>query len=436
MRHGYRLKAWDCVLERDCSISVAADGRDTKVEVVAYYPYAASTRGGPAAVGKILYAGEGEASVAALTQKTDPAILAESIVLVDMPVAPGGSRTNPNFYPEVFPDPLPPPPTYTSPQSQIGRAAMEAVNGKCKGLILCYSNVSDDAARYNYLPFGDPHRLTPALWVGQKGGKILRDLAGKGVVTMRCDAEVTPDARADTLVVTIPGASDETIFLTTQTDGPNEVNENGALGILALVRYAMNTPQAERRRTIFAAFPTGHYANGAVSDPVTGSGRAAMTRDVMKLYPEIMKRTVAHISLEQMGAMDWQNLPGGWGPTGIPAREYWAITPGAPSAPMRRLLLACVEAGDPQLSRMRLLKDNHPPGEGGYPRAAGIPGVGLLAIPAYFFRADPKGVIDKISVPMLQNQIEISARLLTLMDRLSPAQLLGGSDIVEEEIHV
>lgn len=432
-RHSYRLKSWDCDLMRDCSITLDDSGRRQEIEPIAYYPFSASTRGKPALSGKILYAGEGEDSVVELAERIDPAVLAESIVLVDMPV-PIGSRSVPKFYPESFPATLPPQPDAPSLSSQNGRRAMEAVEGKCRGLILCYSNVSDEAARYNYLPFGDPHRRTTALWVGGASGRRLRVAASRGTVTMRCDAVVTPDARADTLVVTVPGLSDETIFLTTQTDGPNEVNENGALGILALVRYAVQTPPAQRKRTIFAAFPTGHYARGAVSDTVTGSGHQATTVDVMKLYPEIMKRAVGYISLEQMGAMDWQDLPGGWGATGQMAREYWHITPGDSSGPTRRLFMAATAGENPRFSRSSLIGGNFPPGEGGAPRAAGIPGVGLLGIPSYFFRADPSGVIDKLNPRVMKNQVDIATKLMILMDRLTPEQLRGVARISEADI--
>jgi hypothetical protein len=45
------------------------------------------------------------------------------------------------------------------------------------------------------------------------------------------------------------GKSDEAIFLTTHTDGPNEVNDNGALGVLALATHWAKRP-ASRNRTL------------------------------------------------------------------------------------------------------------------------------------------------------------------------------------------
>lgn len=433
-RHPYRLMSWDCDLDRDCSIELEVKGSWESVDVVAYYPYAATTRGTGPVSGEILYAGEGEEAVEKLIAETPGHVLARSVVVVDLPVPAGGSRLMPEFYPETFPDRLPPPPSSPSPSSQVGKRAMDAAEGKCVALVLCYANVSDEAAKYNYLPFGDNHRKTPALWVGAEGGRRLRSAFGGQRIRLRCDATLTPNARADTLVTIIPGQTDEIIFLTTQTDGPNEVNENGALGVLALVKYAVQQPLTERRRTIVAAFPTAHYAYGAVADERTGSGRRGMTRDVMEFYPEIAERAVGHISLEQMGAMDWQDQPCGWGPTGEVAREYWHVTPGPSSEAIRKLFIAATRGENPRWSRSSLLKGNFPPGEGGAPRSVGIPGVGLLAIPAYFFKADPKGVLHMLSPMVMKNQVNIATKLMVMMDRLSREQLAGTAEIIDADL--
>jgi len=67
-----------------------------------------------------------------------------------------------------FPDPLPQQVNAPRVASQGGAAPMRALETKCRGLILCYTDVSNEAARYNYLPFSDmDHR---------EGGQGLRDL--------------------------------------------------------------------------------------------------------------------------------------------------------------------------------------------------------------------------------------------------------------------
>ncbi len=83
---------------------------------------------------------------------------------------------------------------------------------------------------------------------------------------------------------------------------------------------------------------------------------------------------------------------------------------------------------------MLMIERNFAPGEGGALRRAGIPGVGLMGVPAYFFRADPAGVIDKLNPNVMRNQINIAAKMMVLMDRLSSEQLRGEAPITEEDI--
>ena len=433
-RDTYRLMSWDCDL-RECAITVTEDGRKTAktLEVVAFYPFAASTRATGPVTGRVLYAGVGDDAVKALVAKTPPAQLAESIVVVDMPLAGGGARGTPKLFPGTFPDPLPPAYNGPNPASQGGRPSMEAVEGKCRALVLCYTDVSNEAARYNWLPFSDQHRKIPALWVGAADAKYLAHVSGKASMTLRCDARLRPDARADTIIASLPGPSDEVVFLTTQTDGPNECNENGGLGVLALATYAAQLPKGKRKRTLVCSLPTGHYAFGAVADKVTGSGKRAGTRGVMEEHPDIVRRIVGHISLEQMGAMEWSAANMGWRATGLPAPEMWLPT--ATDAPaVNRIFHAATEGEDPKYSRSGLVESGFAPGEGGAPRSAGIPGIGLMGAPQYFFRADPKGVIDKLNPRVMKNQVDIAAKMMVLLDRLSVDQLNGKAPISDVDL--
>jgi hypothetical protein len=75
------------------------------------------------------------------------------------------------------------------------------------------------------------------------------------------------------------------------------------------------------------------------------------------------------------------------------------------------------------------------PGEGGVLRARGIPGVGLMGAPSFFFRADPKGVLEKLSPRVMHNQVSIFTKMVTLMDRLTPAQLKGEAPITEGDLY-
>jgi hypothetical protein len=432
-RDQFRLTSWECDLARDCAISVREDGGATRtLEVVAYYPFAASTRGKGPVSGKLLYGGVGEQSGESILAKYPAAELAEAIVVIEMPLAGGGVRGTVKYFPGSFPDPLPPLVDAPRVASQGGSGPMRVLESRCKGLILCYTDVSNEAARYNYLPFSDQHRKIPALWVGAEDTRYLKSVAGRATATLRCDARLTPNARADSMIAVMKGASDEVVYMTTHTDGPNEVNDNGALGLLAAATFMAR--QKNRRRTYVFSLPTGHYASGAIRDAVTGSGRPSGTGGNMARWPQYVDRAVAQVALEQMGAMEWADVGGKWRPTGRPAPENWIPTP-AVAQTVNRLFLAAAAGEDPKFSRSGLVESGQAPGEGGGLRTRGIPGVGLMGSPHYFFRADPKGVIDKLSPEVMHNQVSIVAKLLVLFDRLSPDQLKGKAPITAGDLY-
>lgn len=445
-RDPFRLTSWECDL-KDCSIVITENGKAPRaVEVIAYYPFAASTVTSGPINGQLLYAGISKPDVEKFVAATDPKVLAQSIVIVDMPLAGGGIRGVTKYYPDAFPTPFKDRvSTAPRPASQGGRDEMALLEGKCKAIVFCYTDVADEAARYNYLPFSDQHRKIPALWVGQKTATYLQSVAGKATATLTCNAKLTPDARADSMIATFKGSqsgtgqsgagsnSDEVIFLTTHTDGPNEVNDNGALGVLALATYYSKLPAAKRRRTLVCSLPTGHYAAGAIVDPVSGSGRRAGTGGVMEKYPEIVKKTVAQIAMEQLGAMDWIEIDGKWQPSNMPAREMWIPTP-AVAATINRLFMASTQGEDPKYSRSALVESGYSPGEGGGLRRANIPGLGLMGSPEYFFRADPDGVLKYLNADVMHNQLAIMTKLMVLMERLSPEQLKGTAPIGEQDL--
>lgn len=448
-RDRFRLTSWECDLERDCAISVEDDGGSTHgLEALSYYPFCASTRGRAPARGRILHGGTGLKGALALMESTAPEVLRDAIVVVDAPV--GEISGSLEIYPgSEIDNPLRETNAPMPAAAIFHRGLMAALQDRCRGIVLCFTDVNDDAARYTWAPFSEPHGKVPALWVGAESGHYLRSVTGRATMDMRCDATLIPDARADSLLATLPGQTDEVVLLTTHTDGPNECNDNGALGLLALATYASKLPLSERRRTLVFSMPTGHYAMGAVADPVTGSGRRAGTYGMMKSYPTVIERTVAQIALEQLGALEWDEVDGGYQPTGRAAPSFWLPTNDhksifssepvhgtqAMGAAMVRMFAAASADGDPKYLRGALVESGFAPGEGGALRAAGIPGIGLMGVPGYFFRADPRGVLDKLDARVMRAQVSVAARLLSMMDRLTIGQLQGTETISNADLY-
>jgi len=268
-RDQYRLTSWECDLDKDCSIAVTEDGGARKtLDVVAYYPFTAITRDRGPVTGRVLYGGTNIDGARALVERTDAASLANAIVVVDLPLGGGAAATTgagataaagaraggagragttagggrataaATTQPlPTFPSPLLPAGGGRNPAGAGGGPVMDLLENRCKALVLCFIDIANESGRYNYLPFSSPHRKIPSLWIGAVDSKYIQSVSGKATMTLRLDAKLTPNARADSLVATMKGKSDEAIFLTTHTDGPNEVNDNGALGVLALATH-------------------------------------------------------------------------------------------------------------------------------------------------------------------------------------------------------
>jgi hypothetical protein len=67
-------------------------------------------------------------------------------------------------------------------------------------------------------------------------------------------------------------------------------------------------------------------------------------------------------------------------------------------------------------------------------RSRGLPGIGLMGQPSYFFRCDPAGVLEKLNPNVMRNQLAFAAKMTVLMSRLSPDQLHGKAPITDTEL--
>jgi hypothetical protein len=69
-----------------------------------------------------------------------------------------------------------------------------------------------------------------------------------------------------------------------------------------------------------------------------------------------------------------------------------------------------------------------------YLRTRNIPGIGLMGSPSFFFRVDPKGVLDTLNPNVMRFEASIAATLMVLMNRLSVDQLNGRAPIDDSDI--
>ncbi len=94
--------------------------------------------------------------------------------------------------------PLPPRPNVPRPANQGGRGPMEALEKKCRGVIFCYTDISDEAGPLQLPAVLRQASLHPALSGSAKDGERLSQSPSpaSATATVRCDAKLTPEARA------------------------------------------------------------------------------------------------------------------------------------------------------------------------------------------------------------------------------------------------
>lgn len=157
-----------------------------------------------------------------------------------------------------------------------------------------------DAVRGLYT-FGVPalHQM-PTLYLDRDAGADVAAAASAGKqATLRLIAK-TEQAEGYQLFGYLPGRdygtpNDKQILLITHTDGPSISQENGAIGILSIVKYFSHIPKAERPRSIMLFYDCRHFMPGAE--------RAFANQDYAASHPDVYSKVIASIGIEHLGQM-------------------------------------------------------------------------------------------------------------------------------------
>jgi hypothetical protein len=139
----------------------------------------------------------------------------------------------------------------------------------------------------------------PTFSIGQQDGFKLRDLiAGSGStparMKIRLDVDMTPNLKSSTVWGSLPGTTDETIFVIAHRDGWFEGANDNAAGVATMVglaEYFAKIPQSQRRRTINFLGTTGHHNSGAQSGTW------------LSQHPEVFAKTALLLNAEHTGAV-------------------------------------------------------------------------------------------------------------------------------------
>lgn len=133
------------------------------------------------------------------------------------------------------------------------------------------------------------------------GDRVIADANAHAKATIRVEgSHVQSDAYE--LIAYLPGRNygtdkDEQIQLRTHTDGPSISQDDGAFGLLGVVKYMSNIPQKERPRSLLIELDCRHFMPGAE--------RAWQAQDYFVKFPNARDKVVGLIAMEHMGQIDY-----------------------------------------------------------------------------------------------------------------------------------
>jgi hypothetical protein len=195
-------------------------------------------------------------------------------------------------------------------------------------------NMLPGNARYQAYPSGTK---APAFTVGHDDGVAARDImaampAGQSArVKVKLDARRVPNLKTAQIWGTLPGATDETIYVMAHRDGWFDASGDNASGVASMLglaeRYA-KIPQAQRKRTLIFIALDGHHNSG--------EGSAVGNKWLVDNRQKLFAKTALAINVEHPSTVQTQSRPRYynaneivWGNTYMPQQWY----AGGPSRP-------------------------------------------------------------------------------------------------------
>ena len=234
----------------------------------------------------------------------DEALRGKIAVIVKGP-SPGLSRGSDDYEylsnSDTFPNPLKPYDDEKAlspfPIMGLGAAQEPLIRAGAAGAVIAMS-LPFDAVKGLYT-FAVPalHQM-PTLYLDRDTGAEVAAAAGKPA-TLRLIAK-TEQAEGHQLFGYLPGRDygtpdDKQILLITHTDGPSISQENGAIGILSVVKYFSHIPKAERPRSLMLFYDCRHF--------MPGMERAFANEDYAASHPDVYSKVIASIGIEHLGQM-------------------------------------------------------------------------------------------------------------------------------------
>ena len=176
-----------------------------------------------------------------------------------------------------------------------------AIRGNAAGALFVLDGGSDLMAGMYTFPVPRIYAV-PSLYLDRTVGKqVIEDARAGAHATLRLEA-TTIESTAYQLIGYLPGAKyntpdDEQIQLITHTDGPSISQDNGAFGILGVIKYMSQIPQAQRPRTLLVFLDCRHF--------MPGQEKAFAAQDWFARNPSKRDSIVGMIGIEHLGQIEY-----------------------------------------------------------------------------------------------------------------------------------
>ena len=193
-----------------------------------------------------------------------------------------------------------------------------AAEGNAAGHVIVYDMAFERTE--GLYTFGVPplHESPGVILSREDGAKVIEDAKAGKMATLTLEATIE-ESEAYQTISYLPGRNygtpeDEQILLVNHTDGPSITQDNGALGLLAIVKYFSHIPQEHRPRTLTVFLDNRHYYPGMEG--------AATDVSWLNRHPEAIEKLVGMIQAEHMGEMDYREVDGRVEAVGLAEQSY------------------------------------------------------------------------------------------------------------------
>lgn len=285
-----------------------------------------------------------------------------------------------------------------------------------KGMICVWEDMSDAMVEGQVLNFILGYLGVPMVWVNEtEGKKVIEAAKNKKTATLKLVGTIDKNAETESFHAILKGTTEgnEAIIINTHTDGCNFSEENGAIGILPMMRYFRQHPT---KRTLIFVFVTGHFRLPVFREGIMTSNQATgrWLAENKNLWNGKTYKAVAGVSVEHLGCTEWKDVDGEYVKTNDIDTEL--VYTG--NKQMDKIYYEALK-GRKFVRTVTLRAHNTMHfGEGQPLSKKRIPEIALVTAPDYLCSVDPTGNnhMDKFNLDLMCEQIETFIRCVLIID--------------------